>query len=83
MKTLTTKTGKMPLLGARMLTLATALLLFTACQKGVETPVNMAAAPVATSSAAFIGGFRITEPKVVMKRTPLSPSAGTVPQLIT
>ncbi len=66
MKTLTTKTGKMQLLGVRMLTLATALLLFTACQKAVETPVNMAAAPVVTTSAAFIGGFRVAEPKVVM-----------------
>lgn len=68
MKTLTTKTGKMQLLGARMLTLATALLLFTACQKGVETPVNMAAAPVAATSASFIGGFRVVEPKVIMNQ---------------
>lgn len=68
MKTLTTKTGKMQLLGARMLTLATALLLFTACQKGVETPVNMAAVPAVTTSAAFIGGFRVFEPKVMMNQ---------------
>lgn len=68
MKTQTTQTGKMQVLGARMLTMVTALLLFTACQKGVETPVNMAAAQVATTSAAFIGGFRIAEPKVIMNQ---------------
>lgn len=68
MKQQITKTDKMQTPGrAGLLFIGTALLLLTACQKGVETPVT-AANNIVAESATAITGFRISESNVVLRQ---------------
>lgn len=68
MKQQITKTDKMQTpRRAGLLFIGTALLLLTACQKGVETPVT-AANNIVAESATAITGFRISESNVVLRQ---------------